>query len=220
MEITSPHPQYTRGTTLGSPLKWRRSEALALASAQCIKCQGVGLIPLKDRTRVEIGMRPCYCVLRQIFRLCYERFQEASFSIGVRPATPERLERGRGSGNKFVWGRKNEEYVADFILAAKRSLEAREYKCFTLHFILRGDWRICCKKMAIDRGNFFHMVYRVEEKLGRAFRELEPYSLFPLDEYFGGTCRGRCLDPAVAGFDEPLALPIADGAPLRAPLAA
>jgi hypothetical protein len=25
--------------------------------------------------------------------------------------------------------------------------------------------------------------------LGRVFRELEPYSLFPLDEYFGGTIR-------------------------------
>jgi len=32
-------------------------------------------------------------------------------------------------------------------------------------------------------------VYRVQQKLGPVFRELEPYSLYPLDEYFGGTLR-------------------------------
>ena len=38
----------------------------------------------------------------------------------------------------------------------------------------------------MDRGTFFHSVYRIEHKLGRVFAELEPYALFPLDEYFGG----------------------------------
>jgi hypothetical protein len=41
----------------------------------------------------------------------------------------------------------------------------------------------------MDRGNFFHAVYRIEQRLGRMFRELEPYSLFPLDEYFNGPSR-------------------------------
>jgi hypothetical protein len=39
----------------------------------------------------------------------------------------------------------------------------------------------------MDRGSFFHEVYRIEQKLGRIYRELEPYALYPLDEYFGGT---------------------------------
>jgi hypothetical protein len=43
--------------------------------------------------------------------------------------------------------------------------------------------------LKIDRGTFFHTVYRVEEKLGRAFAETEPYALYPLDDYFGGTVR-------------------------------
>jgi hypothetical protein len=43
--------------------------------------------------------------------------------------------------------------------------------------------------MKIDRGTFFHAVYRIQQKLGRVFRDLEPYSLYPLDEYFGGTVR-------------------------------
>lgn len=41
----------------------------------------------------------------------------------------------------------------------------------------------------MDRGSFFHDVYRIEQKLGKTFRELEPYALFPLDEYFNGTGR-------------------------------
>jgi hypothetical protein len=29
-------------------------------------------------------------------------------------------------------------------------------------------------------------VYRLQQKLGRVFRELEPYGLFPVDDYFHG----------------------------------
>jgi hypothetical protein len=43
--------------------------------------------------------------------------------------------------------------------------------------------------MKIDRGIFFHSVYRIQQKFGRVFRGLEPYSLFPLDEYFRGSVR-------------------------------
>ena len=38
----------------------------------------------------------------------------------------------------------------------------------------------------MDRGNFFHAVYRVKQKLGKVFRELQPYGLYPLNEYFHG----------------------------------
>ena len=43
----------------------------------------------------------------------------------------------------------------------------------------------------MDRGTFFHEIYRITERLGRVFRELQPYPLFPLDEYFHGTTRER-----------------------------
>ena len=42
-------------------------------------------------------------------------------------------------------------------------------------------------RLKIDRGLFFHAVYRIEQTLGRTFRELQPYGLYPLDEYFSGT---------------------------------
>jgi hypothetical protein len=41
----------------------------------------------------------------------------------------------------------------------------------------------------MERGDFFHAVYRIQRKLGRIYRELAPYALFPLDEYFGGSVR-------------------------------
>jgi len=52
--------------------------------------------------------------------------------------------------------------------------------------LLGADWKLCCRRLKMDRGNFFHTLYRIQQKLGRVFRELEPYALFPLDEYFGG----------------------------------
>jgi hypothetical protein len=87
---------------------------------------------------------------------------------------------------KRTYSRKREEYIADFCLVSRRSLDAVEYKLFTYHFLLGADWKLCCRRLRIDRGSFFHMVYRIEQKLGRIFCELKPYALYPIDEYFGG----------------------------------
>jgi hypothetical protein len=116
-----------------------------------------------------------------------------------------------GKERSFSWGRKDEEYMADFILVSRRTLDELEYKVFTYHFLLGADWKLCCRRMGIDRGNFFHAVYRIEQALGRVFRELEPYGLFPLDEYFHGSVRATppASRPAV------MPVPIASGRPRR-----
>jgi hypothetical protein len=88
--------------------------------------------------------------------------------------------------------------MADFILISRRTLSQQDYRIFKFHFLLGADWRICSRKLGIDRGAFFHAVYRIERQLGRVFRELEPYSLFPVDQYYGG---GRRDDKA-AGQDQ------------------
>ena len=106
------------------------------------------------------------------------------------------------------WGRKDEEFIADFCLVARRVLDESEHKLFRYHFLLGADWKLCCRKLGLERGNFFHSVYRIEQKLGRVFRELEPYSLFPLDEYYSGPSRlaeRRATGPRMAG---PSALPV------------
>jgi hypothetical protein len=91
-----------------------------------------------------------------------------------------------------MWSRKDEEYIADFTLVSKRTLTPEEYRLFSYHFLLGADWRLCCRKLKMDRGNFFHATYRIQQKLGKVYRELQPYGLYPLDEYFGAS---KLLDP-------------------------
>lgn len=163
-------------------MDWTRSDTIALANHTCTRCHGVGL---------HIGrtgqMVPCNCVLRSIFRACYARFRHC--------ATKEKfmsrvsLDFMPGRERNSSWGRKDEEYMADFILISRRTLSEFDYQIFTFHYLLGADWKLCCRRMKIDRGAFFHAVYRVQQELGRVFRELEPYSLFPLDEYFHGPAR-------------------------------
>ena len=77
--------------------------------------------------------------------------------------------------------------MADFCLVSRRVLDDFDHKIFRYHFLLGADWRLCCRQLGIDRGTIFHAIYRIEQQLGRAFAELKPYPLYPLNEYFGGT---------------------------------
>lgn len=76
--------------------------------------------------------------------------------------------------------------MADFCLVSRRALSEFEHKLFRFHFLLGADWKLCARRLGVDRGNFFHGVYRIQAKLGRAYRDTEPYALFPVDEYFHG----------------------------------
>jgi len=130
---------------------------------------------------------PCTCVLRAVFRVCYRRFR---YVVTEKRISQARVEHTGGKEQRLAWGRKEEEFVADFCIIAKRILTSDEHKLFRFHYLLGADWKLCCRQMKLDRGDFFHEVYRIQEKLGRVLRELRPYSLFPLDEYFGGAVRG------------------------------
>jgi hypothetical protein len=136
---------------------------------------------------------PCNCVFRAIFKVCYNRFRQC--------ATKEKylshvsLEFSTGGRTRMTWSRKDEEYVADFCLISQRVLNHQEHRVFRFHYLLGADWRLCCRQLRMDRGNFFHTVYRIQTKLGRTFRELEPYGLFPLDEYFHGTAVVQASNP-------------------------
>ena len=107
------------------------------------------------------------------------------------------LEPHTGRSRPSTWGRKDEEYIADFTLISKRVLDDFDQKLFRYHFLLGADWKLCSRQLHIDRGNFFHAVYRIEQKLGRTFRELQPYPLYPLDEYFNGASRFTPLNRTI-----------------------
>jgi hypothetical protein len=101
---------------------------------------------------------------------------------------------GGGGEGRRSYSRKREEYCADFCLVSRRTLDDAEYTLFKYHFLLGADWKLCCRQLKVDRGNFFHMVYRIEQKLGKVFCELQPYALYPINEYFGGVIqRNRSL---------------------------
>ena len=187
---------------------WSSSEAVGLAKEGCTHCLGMGL---RRGGRVEEA--PCSCVLRNIFRSCYEKFRYCSSR--EKHLGHARLECMVGKDGNYCWAMKDAEFVADFCLVSQRSLDEEEYKLFRFYFLLGADWKLCCRRLNTDRGSFFHQLYRIEEKLGRVYRELRPYALFPLDEYFGGTIQKELQLP----FDNVVQMRSrAGGAPLRAPL--
>jgi hypothetical protein len=167
-------------------MNWTRSETLALAQQSCTYCYGLGLRPGRAGAST-----PCNCVFRAIFRACYARFQQCASK--EKYVSRVSLEANPGRQRKSVWGLKNEEFIADFCLVSRRTLTEREHQLFKYHFLLGADWKLCCRKLKMDRGNFFHEVYRIQEKLGQTFRELEPHALFPVDEYFSSTGRNKVV---------------------------
>lgn len=169
-------------------MQWTRTETLALAQQSCTFCYGLGL-----RQGRSGASTPCNCVFRAIFRACYARFRQCASK--EKYVSRVSLEANPGRQRKSVWGLKNEEYMADFCLVSRRALTESEYRFFKYHFLLGADWKLCCRKLKVDRGTFFHEIYRIEQRLGRVFRELEPHALFPLDEYFNGSTRIRIAAP-------------------------
>jgi hypothetical protein len=164
-------------------LTWDRSHTLALAHHNCVICCGLGLR----------GSAPCLCVTREIFRLCFRRFRELRLSTAISRAT---LDRNARTNHSPGWGRKNEEYSADFLLLARRTLSSARYEIFRLHFLLAVDIDSCCRRLKMERYDFLHQVYRIQSALGRAAVELEPYALFPVDEYFSGSRLVECVGHA------------------------
>jgi hypothetical protein len=159
-------------------MQWSDSELAMLAYPACRSCLGTGARATRKGAPVACG-----CSLRSIFRSCYARFQECA--LRGKHTSQISFERNpRGRGQRGVWSRKDEEYIADFELLSRRALDAVHYKIFRYHFLLGADWKLCCRRLGISRGNFFHAVYRIEERLGMVFRQTEPYGLYPPSDYF------------------------------------
>jgi len=158
-------------------MEWSRSDLRSLARWSCTTCWGEG-----KKTENNGDIVPCFCVLRAVFRACYARFRVAA----TRGKSMSRVsfEHFGGRERRIMWCRKDEEYVADFHLVSRRVLEPGLYRIFCYHYLLGADWRLCCQRLRLDRGRFFHAVYRIQETLGRVFYELQPYGLYPPRIYF------------------------------------
>lgn len=108
----------------------------------------------------------------------------------------ERLGMGTGRSSHMTFGRKTEEYIADFYLTCKRTLTESEWAIFNQHYLLGADWNLLKRHFtALSREAFITMTQTMEDRLGRAFRETTPFALYPLDEYFSSTIRGGSVEP-------------------------
>ena len=181
------------------------SNVIGLAKASCCLCDGVGVRIIRKDTEVT-----CNCTFRAIFRACLNRFRTCTGA--AEHVGSVSLDFCQGFDGKRSYSRKREEYIADFCLVSRRSLDDVEHKMFRYHFLLGADWKLCCRQLKMDRGSFFHMVYRIEQKLGRVFCELEPYALYPVNEYFGGVIQQSRTRNRI--------LQIAESKALRPPMAA
>lgn len=136
--------------------------------------------------------KPCGCVFRNIFRICLRAYI-ALESTGGQCANSSGMWRRMSligcaaavsrQGSYYL---KASDYQCDFHMVSMRHLENdQERKLFTLYFLERRGLQDCLRALDMDDGAFYHAVYRLEMRLGRAYREVQPYPLFPLDEYFG-----------------------------------
>lgn len=164
---------------------WRDGECVALARQNCAVCHGSG------RTGKIVSPQVCNCVLRAVFRICWHKWSE--LSTADRSLSRVQMENvlQRGNRRRPTYGRKWEEYIADFELLCRRTLADNppELMIFDLHFIRGIEWhkavpRLRGEGFAMDRGQFFHVVYRIMSKLGGVLRTTQPYGLYPVDEYF------------------------------------
>lgn len=158
--------------------RWHAGELAALSLHRCTHCRGTGARPTWGNR-----MRPCGCVYRRIFRACYDEYRKCREGATKWQVSYEPWQDSDGR-TTATYGMPREEFVCDFELVAKRALPGRQYRIFQLHVLAAADWKTCGRKLQIDRGTFFHEVYRIEETLGWAYAELKPYGLFPVGEYF------------------------------------
>jgi hypothetical protein len=163
---------------------------LALSAPSCRHCRGLGEVPVRRRFRV------CACVLRRVFRACLTSYGHCQASMGSAGAVQyERLGHAQGRC-AIVASFKRAEYAADFILLARRALADRpiDLAVFEAYHIEARGWKDAAPLVngklhpprPLNRGSFFHTVYRVESILGKAIVNARPYSIFPPADYFSG----------------------------------
>src|SRR5258708_40277247 len=107
-------------------MNWDRSETIALAKEFCTRCEGKGQRSIRNGLET-----PCNCVLRAIFRACYARFrycvtkEKFMSKVSLVPC--------QGKDRKMTFARLDEDYIADFCLISRRTLDELEYGVFRNH---------------------------------------------------------------------------------------
>lgn len=166
--------------------QWRRDRiAKVYALRGCRVCNETGHVP---------GKGTCHCVLRGACRIAVAKWRSVQ--------------------HRFPGRFREMLFRCDVEIAAARVLHGTELGIFRLHFLHYQNWHDCCGALRVDRGTFFHLVYKIEARLGR---ELLRRGIFPLEVYFDfgreptlarrhGDRAKSCLSSgeyALAGLSEP-----------------
>lgn len=134
-----------------------------LADERCTACAGFGRRIAKRSTHEYCG-----CVLKRVSRIVLDRLRTH--------------EQAPPHWNFHRWTR-DAEFAADVLLTAKRTLDEKQLIIYRSYLLDERPWFEVEPKTKLGRGNFFHEVYRVEERLGRAFLDSP---VFPPQAYFSG----------------------------------
>lgn len=190
----------------------REQSDLLMASETCGRCNGTGRNKKLGKDNVDAVS--CTCVFIGIFRECHRRFRQ--YNEKPKHLSITSFVRTHGADASRSFGRKNEEFLADYICIAKRTLgpESFDYKIFKFRYLLGADASLIQRRMKITGEQYRNTDARIIEKLGRAFRDTKPYSLFPLDEYFSSGMKCDYVKPPA---DRPTA-PATRAAPLFRPV--
>lgn len=156
-----------------------------LALISCSKCYGRGFVIGRDLATEFL----CPCVARKIFHTVLARrdyFYESGKITQINYTQMEYKAYGDSSnaGVYTVYGIMNLEYCIDFEILARHSLSETQFLIFKLRYLQKKNFKVCCKRARLSRGNFFHMCYIIEQKVGLAALALKPYPLFPISDYF------------------------------------
>lgn len=163
-----------------SEFLWQPGELMSLADKRCTKCMGTGQVTgwAKDRKYC------CPCVYRRIFRHCageYRRLQVRSEETDVALWRNGGAQPGAKPG--MGWHRPAQNYLADFEILARRTLRPQDYRLFRLCWVQGWLMVEAFRKVGLSRGDGFHRIYMIEDVLGQAYAETQPYGLWPISEY-------------------------------------
>jgi hypothetical protein len=145
----------------------QRGIALALAKRECIYREGTGML----------SRSICNCVYREAFRHCFRMFfkleQEPKFLSRVDLTRDgPRGSRSTSDGlHNFNFSRPKRRVLRRLLSDDQAHAERRRVESFQAPLPGRRDMEMCCQQLKIDRGPFFHAVYRIQNKLGRAYIE-------------------------------------------------
>jgi hypothetical protein len=159
--------------------QWTRADVLGLARPGCTNCHGRGWFSATPGYA-------CHCVTRSIFRQLMAEWHKVKDAEHLAQFRVEQIgQRGGKTCRRGTWSMKRPEFVADLELLVKRVLAPSDFRVWRLWHCYGADHHTMQRITGMNKGEVFHTVYRIETKVGREARQLKPYALFPVADYYG-----------------------------------